>query len=166
MNWLPELLKNLSVSRSFAGALFIATACMLALPVLFPTRFPGVPDEWRWLVGGLALFSGALLTLWCFAGIWRLIAKTPAALRSALPERELDDLESSFLALLGKRDPNGALNLEDLDQSEISKLEMYQMCKGLESRGFVELNPWHSELVSLTDKGRRKALLILRQARP
>lgn len=165
MSWLPELLKNLSVSRSVAGALFIATACMLTLPALFPARFPSIPDEWRWLVGGLALFSGALLVMWLIAGTWKLLAKTPAALRRALPERELSSLESTFLAVLGKHQPNGAVHLQELDQSTISKLEMFQMCKGLEARGYVQLNIWERELVSLTDKGRAKALLILRQAR-
>ena len=165
MNWLPELLKNISVSKSVAGALFIATACMLILPGLFPTQFPAVPNEWRWLVGGLSFFSGALLALWCISGAWKIIAKTPAALRKAMPERELTNLECSLLALIGINDPNGAVNLGNLDQSRILKLEMFQMCKGLESLGFVELNPWHNELVSLTDKGRARALLILRQAK-
>lgn len=165
MNWLPELLKSLSVSRSVASALFIATVCMLALPVLFPSRIPAVPDEWRWLVAGLALFSGSLLLLWSISGIGKALVKAPAALRRALPERGLTTLEASFLALLGSHEPNGALNLADLDQSKISKLEMFQMCRGLESLGFLELNPWHSELVSLTDKGRAKALLVLRQAK-
>ena len=165
MNWLPELLKNISVSRSVAGALFIATTCMLVLPAQFPSRFPEVPDEWRWLVGGLAFFSGALLTLWCFSGTWKLVAKTPAALRKALPERELTSMEASFIALLGQHDPNGALNIADLDQSKISRLETFQMCKGLQTLGLVELNPFHKELVSLTDRGRAKALLLLRQAK-
>src|SRR5690606_14216087 len=136
---------------------------MLFLPRVFPGQVAEVPDEWRWLVGGLGLFSGALLFFWFLGAVGKTITKAPKTLRSMLPDKPLTDLEMAFLAIMGSREPNGSLDLDALDHSKISKLEMFQMCKELQNRNLVQLNPFHKELVSLTDKGRKTALMIIQQ---
>jgi hypothetical protein len=162
VSWLPDLLKHLTVSKTVAGALFLATTALLALPKFFPDQVSAVPDQWRWLVAGLAFFSGALLCLWGASAAARALARAPAALRQALPERELEPLEAMFIELVGRHSPNESISLNDLDQSKVSKLEMFQMCKGLQARGFLTLNDYYPEIVGLTDKGRAKALALIK----
>ena len=165
MDWLPELLKNLTVSRSFTGALFIASISVLGLPHLAPEFAEPVPNGWRWLVIGISIFSASLLSFWLFSALWEQLAKVPKKVRGAIPVRPLTDFENSFLLFLGTDYPNDSLDIDNLNHQKTSKLELLQMCKDLEALELVRINPFNDNLVSLTESGRIKALLLARQAK-
>lgn len=60
-----------------------------------------------------------------------------------------------------------SLNLEAVDYAAVglSKLEVLEMIHALSRKGLVSINPFSSQLVSLTARGRERALEIQRSAR-
>ena len=59
------------------------------------------------------------------------------------------------------------MNLEQVDYDDVglSRLEVLQMVHALSHKGLVSVNPYSSKLVSLTARGRERALEIQRMAR-
>ena len=165
MGWLSDLLKNLTLSRSAAGALFVATLLLVVLPRRFPLVFQPVPNQWAWLVVGLCIFSCALLVFWLVQAAVSAMRHLPALARSAIPQQPSTDLEATILCIIGLKDPNGVLNLDELNHQYISKLEFLQACKALERKGLVEFNPFSSDLVGLTNSGRSRALELIKRAK-
>ena len=115
MSWLSDLLKNLTVSRSAAGALFLATLLLIVLPRRFPAVFQPVPNQWAWLVVGLCIFSCALLVFWSAQAVVSAVRRLPALARSAIPQQPSTDVEATILCHIGLKDPNGVINLDELN---------------------------------------------------
>jgi hypothetical protein len=160
VDWLPNLLKNLTLSRTFSGALFLASFFLLALPHFREDLIEPVPVGWRWLVAGICIFSGALLFFWSVHGVWKLLLKVPASARNFMPARPLSEAEKAFLIFMGTDFPNESFNADDMRHKHTSKLELLEMCKQLQVAGLVSINPIYDNLISLTGKGREKALLL------
>jgi len=78
----------------------------------------------------------------------------------------LVDTEKAFLFLLA-RNPSKPIDLDDIDYSRAfgTKLEFHQLAKGLQRKGLVRINDWDDDLISLTEKGRERALEIQRQVK-
>ncbi|MFG6416379.1 hypothetical protein ACG02S_21015 [Roseateles sp. DC23W] len=64
------------------------------------------------------------------------------------------------------KNPTQPINLENIDYSRApgTKLEFHELAKGLESKVLVSINAWDDNLISLTEKGRERALAMRRQA--
>lgn len=166
MSWLTELLKNLTISRSTTGALFIATLALLVLPPLASKYVQPVPNQWQWLVIGLCLFSAALLSFWSVKELARAYRKLPSSrLRSLLPEPRLSELELAMLLHMGTTDPNAEYDLNFMEHKKIPKLELLQACRRLEKYGYVEHTLFRTDEFMLTHRGIDRAHNLLRTQR-
>jgi len=165
MSWLNDLLKHLELSKPFAGALFISSLALLVGPKLAPNAIEAVPSQWRWLVAGTCIFSGALLSLWALPKIWNGALGTTRRVSNSHRFNPLTDRERGFIAFLGEHHPNDSANLEYLRFQEISKLEILQICAVLHRRGLVNVNRYNDNLVDLTAAGRKHALELLQRAK-
>src|SRR5690606_6583166 len=82
MSWLGDILKQLELSRTFTAALFVSSLLMLIGPKFFPHAIDTIPGQWRWLVGGTCIFSGALLAFWSAPAVWNWLLNLPSKLRN------------------------------------------------------------------------------------
>lgn len=163
MDWIPALLKHLSLSRSVVGAAFVTSLVMYLGPRLAPGFVEPVPKEWSWVVPVVLTFSGFLLLLWAASAIWGFLRRRWAAGSALLASFQLSSIEVEFLGAMGMN-PSEALDLDRVNYESLglTRLEVLSLVKGLSKKGLVRLNPYSSELVSLTDSGLERALEIHR----
>lgn len=166
MQWLSEIITNLTVSRTTAGALFVATLLLLVLPLLFPGHIPSVPNQWQWLVLGLCIFSVSLLVFSCIHWIGSCLRKLPNHLHALRRQLPTTDLETAIIYLMGRDEPNGYVDVNKIYYSQLncSKLDFLQACNALKSKGLLSTAPVCSHLIRLTERGRVVALDLLKQA--
>jgi hypothetical protein len=164
MDWIPALLKHLALSRSAIAAAFVTALVLYAGPRLFPTYVEPVPREWAAVVVGVLVFSGFLLCTWAVSGLWRWCARRWEQTCALLASQRISDMEADFLRGLGQR-PSEPWSLERLpyDELQLSRLEVLELVHGLARKGLVSINPYKTELVSLTATGRQRALEIQRR---
>ena len=163
MDWIPALLKHLAISRSIVGAAFVTSFSLYFGPRFAPNYVDAVPKEWSFVLVGVLVFSACLLTFWSCSAFWSAAARRWKVTTELLASYELDQLEVDFLYALGQR-PAEALNLDNVDYEalRLSRLEVIELVHGLEKKGLVAINPYSSNLVSLTAGGRSRALEIQR----
>lgn len=166
MDWIPALLKHLSLSRSVVGAAFVTSLVMYLGPRLAPGFVEPVPKEWSWVVPVGLAFSGFLLLLWAASATWGFLRRRWAAGTALIASFQLSSIEVEFLGAMGIN-PSESLNLDrvNYESLELSRLEVLNVVKGLSKKGLVRVNPYSSELVSLTDSGLERALDIQRAAK-
>lgn len=162
MAWLGDVLKHFELSKKFTVAVFVTTFSLLVGPALLPEKLTEVPEQWRWLVVGGCIFSGTLSTIWAVLPIWRLFLRIPSNLRNNPFISAPAPQENNFLLFLGEQFPNDSANLDCLRHDGASKLEVLEMCYNLQRKGFVRVNPYDDNLVSLTPNGRRYALKLIK----
>ena len=163
MSWLTDLLKHLSLSKSFTGALFVTSLALLTGPRIAPQYFDAVPAQWRWLVIAACIFSFVLLATWAVPPLVKGTLKAPSRVRNSLRFNPPTEQERAFIYFLGLNHPNDSCNLDHLNHSKISKLELIQLCGSLQRKGLVRVNEYMDDLVSLTDSGRSYALELVKQ---
>ncbi len=161
MDWLPSLLKHFGVSKAAVGALFAASAIVYFGPRFFPDYVDPAPREWAFLVVGTFVFTAVLLLTWSIGTASKLIKYKLASAAQTLRSRDLDENEAGLLHVLGQH-PTEPLNLDRIDYSTgfATRLEVLNWVDRLERKGLVRKNRYSSELISLTDAGRRKSLEI------
>ncbi len=165
MDWLPALLKHLSIARSAIVALLVASAAMYFGPKIAPNYIDALPKEWSAVVVGVFVFSACLVTLWGSASAWTAIQRAGGALTTKIAARRLGELERSLL--LGMADqPTEAFNLEGVNyrNAPYTHLELLQVAYQLERKGLVRVNSYNENLVSLSEGGRKRALELQRQS--
>lgn len=163
MDWIPALLKHLAISRSAIGALFVTSVVLYAGPRIAPAYVDPVPKEWMPVLIAVLVFSACLILFWSCSSVWGLVKRRWIATSAFLASYQLDQLETNALLALG-HNPSEPLNLErvDYEQLQLSRLEVVELMHGLKKKGLVSFNPYSSELVSLTQTGRQRALEIQR----
>ncbi|MEF1312388.1 hypothetical protein QTO01_20255 [Vibrio mytili] len=159
MNWISDIFKDITVSKTLTAACFIMGLSLLTAPRLFPSMFEAVPKVWATGLLGLVVFSGCLLTFW---GIHFVINKIVGFMRSIAQyfrSQNLTSLELGFIYRLGQFSDTST-NLDDVDyrNAEFSKLELLDTCRTLNEKGLLDINVWNENLVSLSESGRKKAL--------
>lgn len=166
MDWLPALLKHLSIARSAIVALLVASAAVYFGPRIAPNYVDSLPKEWSAVVGGIFVFSACLVTLWGSANAWSAIQRAAGALTTKLSARRLNDLERSLLLGMAEQ-PTESFNLEGVDyrNSPYTHLELLQVAYQLQRKGLVRVNSYHENLVSLSEGGRKRALELQRQSK-
>ena len=166
MDWLADIIKNLAISKTLIAAIFVTAAVMYFGPILAPGNIPALQNEFIPYLFAVMVLTGCLLALWGIAGIWYVSRAGLQKTTSALTSSSLVDAERAILFLLAK-DPSQPINLEKINFSRApgTKLEFHQLAKGLEGKGLVSINDWDDNLISLTEKGRARALEIQRQAK-
>lgn len=166
MDWIPALLKHLGLSKSVVAAAFVTSLALYVGPRVAPSYVESVPREWAPIVVSVLVFTGFLLLVWAAAATWGRLRRNWRAGSALIASYQLDELEAAFLHVLGEN-PREALNLEKVDYAavELSQLEVLEMVHGLSRKGLVAINPYRSKLVSLTARGRERALEIQRGAK-
>lgn len=101
MNWIPELLKHLVITRSAIGALFITSVVLYAGPRISPTYIDPVPKVWEPVLVAALVFSACLLLFWGCSSVWGLAKRMWAATDTLLASYQLNQLEKEALLALG-----------------------------------------------------------------
>lgn len=165
MEWLSELVKQITISKSFTFALFIASATLLFGNIIFPTEIEPVTGTVKLaLIGGFA-FSGSLLIVWLSHTSLTFLSNAKRSIAMGWVGRNLSEGELALIEAAGTK-ANEPLNLSlaDYSQMPISKLEILHIANCLREKGYVAPNHYDETIVRLTPKGRKKALELL-QAR-
>ncbi|MFB3238121.1 hypothetical protein Q7C15_04915 [Aeromonas salmonicida] len=161
MDWLPALLKHLSIARSAVVALLVTSAVMYFGQKLAPEYIDELPKEWSTVVVGIFVFSACLVTFWGLAFFWAVILNTGGALSVSLSALRLTNLEQNLLLRLAEQ-PTEAFNLEGVNyqNAPYTHLELLQTAYGLKRKGLVTINSFHENYVSLSESGRKRALKL------
>lgn len=166
MDWLADILKNLTVSKPLVAAVFVTSAVMYLGPIISPNNVPKIQSEFvPYLFAGMVL-TGCLLMFWGVAWAWRLATASIRGAARILTDSRLSEPEAALLFFMAK-DPTQPINLDDVDYSRApgTKLEFHHWTQQLQAKGLTRINEWDSNLVSLTDLGQKRALEIQRQAK-
>lgn len=166
MDWIPALLKHLGLSRSIVAAAFATSLVLYLGPRVAPNYVDAVPREWAPVVVGVMVFCGFLLLVWAASALWGKLLRNYKAGSALIASYQLSEDEAGLLHALGQN-PREPLDLEAVDYAavQLSQLEVLEMVHALSRKGLVSINPYSSKLVSLTARGRERALEIQRHAR-
>lgn len=164
MDWIPALLKHLGIARSVIGAVFITSAVLYFGSQIFPTYIPPVPKGWFPVLVIALVFCACLLIFWSCSAAWVLAKRGWTATYVFFSSFWLNQLERAVLLGMGQN-PSEPFNLEHIDYKKMqhSRLEFVELLHGLEKKGLVHLNPYNSDLATLTPAGRQSALKFQRE---
>lgn len=165
MNWVADILKNLTISKALVASVFITSVIMYFGPMLAPSNVPKFQTELVPYLFAVMVLTACLLFFWGLTALWNL---TKTSMRSAARalDSSLSEAEEALLFVMAK-DPTQPFNLDNIDYSQApgTKLEFHHWTKKLEAKGFAQINEWDDNLISLTHSGRNKALEIQRRAK-
>lgn len=164
MNWISEVFKHVTLSRSLVFAVFVTSAALLFGRPYLPTLIKPVPELWAVGMSGALIFSGVLLLWWIVPAIWNSAYRSCKALTQFVKSRSLNELEQSMLLALGRlADESLDLRKIDFSDNDYHKLELLEVTRGLKDKGLVETNFLEENLVYLTPLGRARALKLKRR---
>lgn len=166
MDWLADILKNLTISKALVAAIFVTTMVMYFGPILIPNGVPKLQPELVPYLFAAMVLTACLLTFWGSVALWNLTRISMQSAARVLSDSSLSEPETALLFVMAK-DPTQPINLDNIDYSSApgTKLEFHHWTKRLETKRLVRINEWDDNLVSLTDLGREKALEIQRQVK-
>ena len=162
MDWITDIIKHMTVSRTVTGAAFITSAVLLFGHQLYPTYIESVPEGWSWAVLTMFVFTSCLIGTWAGQGCYKFVFSIISKVKNSRPLAAIDENEKNLLYLLAKS-ANRPLNLEELFHSsrgQVSKLNLLHVADQLAQKGYVTKNPFEENLVSLTKRGRVNALEV------
>ncbi|SRR6266481_636966 len=159
MQWLSDLIKHFTISRSLTGALFITTAVLIFGHKFYPSVIEAIPPQGSLAVQIIFIFTLWLLVLWYIGPFCGTIVSTICHFvydrLNRLTEHELE------LLFVLRQSADEYLNLRTLPRSpNLLKLELLDISKKLRKRGIVEKNLYNENLITLTEKGRSYALRL------
>ncbi|WP_188008861.1 hypothetical protein [Grimontia hollisae] len=159
MNWISDIFKDITVSKTLTTACFITGMSLLTTPRLFPHIFEAVPKVWATGLLGVVVFSGCLLAFWGLQSVKSKIVGFIKNIAQYIRSNKLSELELEFIYLLGKL-ADKTVDLDNINYREVmvSKLELLDVCRTLKEKGLLDINMWNENLVSLSENGRKKAL--------
>lgn len=159
------LLKHFAVSRIVIVAAFIVATVLYVGPRVSPQYVPVTPEIWKPVIVGVGVFSGVIVFVWFITELTRRTKWCWRQLSRWIKSRRLNEDEKELLLAMGFQ-PREPLNLDNIsyDQIGMSQLELLQLVNSLEEKGFVSINPYASQLISLTKEGRAKALKLQHDA--
>lgn len=165
MEWLLELVKHVSISRTFTGAVFVTAITTLAGSRIFPNLIEAPPKEWVPIATGVAIFSGALLFFWLVAGGWNLCLSGFRALsRRRAKNFRLSAQEYAFLEMLSEcEDETLDLSRINYQRAKLSKLELLELVDKLAKYELLYRNDFGENLIAMTAEGRRTVLSVQRR---
>lgn len=164
MDWIAGVLKELNISRTLVAAVFVTAAVMHFGPIFISGYVPRPPEEVAPYLFALMVLTGFLLIFWGVVGLWSISSSSAHSAVTALRDTPLSEQEIVLLFFMAK-DPTQPIDLDNVDYSRSAgtKLEFHHWTKQLENKGFARINEWDDNLISLTEKGRERALEIQRQ---
>ena len=166
MDWLADILKNLTISKTLVAAVFVTTMVMYVGPILAPNGVPKLQSEFAPYLFAAMVLTGCLLLFWGVAALWNLTRTSMRSAVRAISDSSLSEAEAALLFFMAK-DPTQPINLDNIDYSRApgTKLEFHHWTKQLETKGLARINEWDDNLVSLTDLGRARALKIQKEVK-
>lgn len=152
MDWLPMLLKHLSIARSAILALFIATAVMYFGPIFYPTYIAPLSPNWTNLLLGIVVLSGVLILVWCVEFLFSFLTKPLSKLRSFRLRKSLSNVEIHLMLSMSEN-PHSTLHLGDIKRLENCSRNDYLFgANNLVNKGFARLSLDRNS-VWMTEKG-------------
>lgn len=161
-----ELLKQVSVSNRFAFAVFGASAAFLIGPDFFPHYIPVTIPLWRSVAATVMVFSGLYLAIWLLQLFWHLSVKTKRGVGFWWHSKHLTPQDKFILRLVSSQS-YATLNISNISEipGGLTKLELAQYAKGLQRTGLVELGEYDEYCVYLTERGKQRVVLLLKEWR-
>jgi hypothetical protein len=161
MEWLSDLLKHITSSRSLTVAVFVTSASLLFGPKWLPEFLGPLPDKWITPATGALVFSGVLLFFWLIPAAWNVGVIVVRWIARCLYSKNLTDHEQVLMLMLAEL-ADESLNLRTLDykNSELSKLEVLELSSCLSRKGLVNINQYDENLIALSSGGRQRVLEI------
>ncbi len=161
MDWIPSLLKHLSISRSAIVAVFITAMALYVGPRVAPAYFDVVPAPWLIVLQAALIFSGCLVFFWAGSSIFSSIQKTFIRILKNFRSSKLSETEVGLLCEMGKR-PSDSVNIEDIDYDNpactLTELELLHVLENLVKKELIVRNSFAPNLYYLTSRGREVAL--------
>jgi hypothetical protein len=164
MNWLSDLLRQVTVSRSLTAAAFATSAALLLGPKVLPSVVEPVPKEWQFLPAAVLVFSGCFLLLWLGTAAWRGLRHTYWSVVYSIRGRKIEDNELEVLQTLAAR-PDTPMNVRTVnyETSPLSELQMSLVMDALASKGLIRFGPHERVIIFLTARGKRIAVQSMRR---
>ena len=161
MDWLADIIKNLTISKTLVAAIFVTSMVMYFGPIFAPGTVPKLQLEYVTYLFAVIVLTGVLLLFWGLAATWNL---TMAGMRGAarsFRNPNLSQSEGDLLFFMAD-DPTQPIDLDRIDylRTGVTKLEFHQLAKQLQEKELVNINPWNENILTLTDLGRGRALEI------
>lgn len=166
MDWLADILKNLTISKTLVAVVFVTSVVMYYGPILYPNEVPKLQSELVPYLFAAMVLTCCLLLFWGLAVFWTLTKTSVKSAARFFVDSSLSEPEAALLCFMAQ-DPTQPINLDNIDYSRApgTKLEFHHWTKRLETKGLVCIYQYNDNLVSLTDLGRTKALEIQMQAK-
>jgi hypothetical protein len=124
MDWLADILKNLTVSKALVAAVFVTSAVMYFGPILSPSNVPKLQFEFMpYLFAGMVL-TGCLLLFWGVAWVWILAKTSIRGAAKIFTDSRLSEPETVLLLLMAK-DPTQPINLDHIDYSRAPGVDFH-----------------------------------------
>lgn len=166
MQWIPETLKHLSVSKIFASALFLGSGVLLFGPYALPAQIPELDGNLKTAAIFSIVFTGTYILAWILGFLWKQLCSAWQMLMYWWRDKELTPFDRVFIELIASQ-PGQALNLNHLEygHGQISLLETIQHGKSLAARGLVRAGPFDDTIFTLTERGKSVGARILAENR-
>jgi hypothetical protein len=167
MQWFTELLKHLKLSRSIVGAIFLAATAQVVGSRLWPMYIEPTPKGWASAVFMALVLTGSLLLFWLFHWTAKAIVRTYKNAANLISAKNLSHSEIHVLLAMAC-DPNKPIDVDATNYRNFmaSKIELVQLLEALKDKGLIGRNPYASNLYSLTNIGRGRALELSVESRP
>src|SRR5690606_36674483 len=139
MQWLTDVLENLSIPRSTTGAVLIAALTLLFSSKACPEHFQPLPAELQLIVVAAAVFSGTLLLFWLVAEFSYNFNQLATHFWKRIRRQPLNSHELEVVLWLAKKptDPTD-IGQPGYDSRPYTELELRVLLDGLVDRGLVE----------------------------
>ncbi|WP_165313017.1 hypothetical protein [Vibrio ziniensis] len=164
MNWISEIFKNVTVSKTLTGACCITGLALLMLPTIFPNILEPLPKVWATVVLGVTVFCGCLQIFWGLSYFKNAILSFVSDKAQKVRSKNLSELELCLIYKLGEvADEWADIRNIDYSSAPFTKLEILEVCRALEEKGLLKINSFHETLVKLSSKGRSKVLELQKE---
>ena len=159
MNWVSDLLKQITLSKTLTVAVFFTSITLIFGPKLFPGFLEPAPKDWQFVPAATLVFSGCFLLVWLATATWRLLIQSYWYALHTARSRTLESQEVEFLCSLAKH-PDTPINLRSInyETSPLTRLEFTRISVSLASKGLVRFGPHDRAIVILTPMGEKIAL--------
>lgn len=154
MNWIPDFIKQLSISTGMACSAFFATATLLVAPELKVTFVKPAPSEWQWVIVLVCVFSGCLIVINLLSAVPKVFKRQRARYLRCLRFNPLSEGEKELLSLIALLAPNSSFDLRDAAGNELKFLDVLKDRDGLEKKGLITV-AFDENYVTLTAEGRK-----------
>lgn len=153
MDWVTGLIKYVTASNRLILSIFITAIVLIVGPSYLPFIKP-VQEDWQWVPVAVAIFSGAMLVFSALTYIWGTVARLPKVIAAALPSKKPEGFELELLKYLVHNYGEDCLNLDRLDYTALSRLDVLAARDSLVEMGFIDVNWMSSNLITVTKEGR------------